>query len=137
MVEDYVPMFNWEYEPSLDEWLKGRDAAEDKQAYYAEEGGPPDPDYYHHWKAEDATWYQMYENVSEGTPQTPPFATLTELEDYLVTHGTFNDQEENKGGWSRVNAEKFCRSGYAPSFLMMGGVVVQSAGRDIPDGLER
>src|SRR4051812_14783374 len=42
-------------------------------------GAPPDRAYYRPWKDDEATWFQIWETVSEGTPVTPPFATRAEL----------------------------------------------------------
>lgn len=54
-------------------------------------GGPPQRACYCPWKPEDATWLQVWETVSEGTPVTPPFATRQELVDYLVQHGDLSE----------------------------------------------
>lgn len=96
-------------------------------------GGPPDVAYYRpNWKPEDATWFQVYETVSEGTPVTPPFETREELVEYLVENGDFWDQARRKEGrsgmpcapWSRRNAEKFVMGdGWAPSMVCDHGVV--------------
>jgi hypothetical protein len=42
----------------------------------------PPPD---HPQDKEATWFQAWETVTEGTPVTPPFATTDELVDYLAT----------------------------------------------------
>jgi hypothetical protein len=88
-------------------------------------GKPPDPKHFRPaWPEETATWYQVYETVSEGTPVTPPFATKEELVDYLCTHGDFWDQarrmegKSNCGPWSRKNAEAFVQSEWAPSMVI-------------------
>jgi hypothetical protein len=52
--------------------------------------GPPDPAYYRPWKDDEATWYQVWETESEGTPISPPFATREELVEYLVNNGGFS-----------------------------------------------
>jgi len=95
-------------------------------------GNPPDPEYYRTYKDEDATWFQLYETVSEGTPVTPPFETKEELADYLAENGDFWDQKRRKdpnrtGGmdckpWGKEQAYKFVMgNGWAPSFVMTGG----------------
>ncbi len=49
-------------------------------------GLAPDPEYYcPHWTDGEWTHYQIYENVSEGTPVSPVFASLVELIDWLVS----------------------------------------------------
>jgi len=94
-------------------------------------GGPPDHEYYRpNWKEESATWWQVYETVTEGTPVSPPFETPEELINYLVEHGDFWDHKRRKEGrcmgrcdpWARANAEKFVLgAGWAPSFVAVGG----------------
>lgn len=84
-------------------------------------GRPPDPKYYRpKWDDAEATWWQVYQTVSEGTPVTPAFATAEELIDYLATHGDFWDQKRGNGPWGRAAAEKFVRSGWAPSLVVTG-----------------
>jgi len=58
----YKPLFDRPYEPSAQDWA----------------GGPPDKEYYRPaWTEEEATAFQMYETVSEGTPVSPFFRHLT------------------------------------------------------------
>ena len=85
--------------------------------YWEYDGNPPSRDYYRpSWQPEDATWYQVYETVSEGTPVSPPFATQNELIEYLVEHGDFWDERRGDKGWSRNAAEHFVKS--APSLIV-------------------
>jgi len=105
-------------------------------------GHPPDPEYYRpSWDESEATWWQVYETVSEGTPVTPPFATQDELIDYLVENGDFWDQSRRKEGnstmgcdpWSREQAEHFVRGpGWAPSMV----VTETATERKIQSGVE-
>lgn len=93
-------------------------------------GTPPDPDYYRpQWADGTATWWQVYETVSEGTPVSPPFATQEELVEYLVANGDLWDQKRRAEGrrsmpcepWSRKQAEAFVMgSGWAPSLVADG-----------------
>lgn len=90
-------------------------------------GTPPSPEYYRpHWPEGEATWWQVYETVSEGTPVSPPFETQDELINYLVESGDFWDQKRREEGcttmnckpWERKHAEKFVLgTGWAPSFV--------------------
>ena len=117
---EWVPVAEWRsadiYDPDIEWW---------------EYDSPPgDRSYYRPWKDEEATWFQVWETVSEGTPVTPPFATKEELIDYLAAHGDFWDQARRAEGrtsipcgpWDRAAAEKFVNAGWAPSM-----VVTQSA----------
>lgn len=134
MVMDYQPMYDCPFGPAMDEWYAGwkawergerPDYASDESKdlpFWEWEGSPPDPAYYRpDWKEGEATWYQVYQTVSEGSPVTPPFATQAELVDYLVANGDFWDQKRGDGGWSRENAESFVGDGWAPSLIGAAG----------------
>jgi hypothetical protein len=86
--------------------------------YWEWENGPPDRAYYRPWKDEEATWFQVWETVSEGTPVTPPFETRAELVNYLVANGDFWDQKRGDPAWDRKAAESFINAGYAPSMVV-------------------
>lgn len=91
--------------------------------YWEWDSTPPVRDYYRPWSDEEATWFQCWETVSEGTPVSPPFATQEELIEYLATKGDFWDQKRGDPAWGRQAAERFVRAGWAPSIIMQGGVV--------------
>lgn len=104
---------------------------------------PSDRKMYQPWEPEAATWFQVWETVSEGTPVTPAFATREELVEYLVTYGDFWDQNRRKQKaagrpmamncepWAREHATKFVfGSGWAPSLMVTqtaNGVEVKTA----------
>ncbi len=104
----YHPMYEENYLDALDSWIennelwnKGKHPCQDKSSrmfefaknyrYYAEyDGNPPDIEYYNtYYDPETSTWFQLYENVSEGTPVSPPFSTKEELVNYLVEFGDY------------------------------------------------
>lgn len=144
--EGYQPMRDRDAEDAWAEWQReyagwlggeharvaaeygGKDypPGEPYRAFCRWHGGPPDPAYYRpKWAEGEATWFQAYETVSEGTPVTPPFATKEELIDYLVAHGDYWDQERVRdgtmrgpAGWDRVAAERFVGAGWAPSLVV-------------------
>lgn len=98
---------------------------------------PDDPERYQNWEDHEATWYQVWETVSEGTPVTPPFATKEELVDYLVEHGDFWDQQRRKEGikymnsdpWDRETASRFVFGrGWMPSLA-----IVEKDGKQVFD----
>lgn len=113
MVERFQPLYDDTVETRWQEWLvdfqkwKDIECAE-TQAKYPDEkytpdyagycewaGPPPDPDYYRpEWRDGEATWYQLYETVSEGTPVSPPFETKEELAQYLAENGDFWYQQD-------------------------------------------
>jgi hypothetical protein len=144
MEQDYQPMRDNDVESAWIEWQRefakwiGGEGDRIREKYGDEDypkdepyrsfcgwhGEPPDPDYYRpRWDESTATWFQVYETVSEGTPVTPPFATKDELVEYLSTYGDFWDQKRGDGPWSRANAEQFVSRGHAMSLM-----VVRTAG---------
>lgn len=137
----YQPMLSSRFEDAVAEWkaeFAKWEAGERPEGYgYLEFweywGMPPDRRKYRPWANEEATWYQVWETVSEGTPVTPPFATREELIVYLVANGDFWDQlrrkERSRGipqimscePWSRETAENFVNGrGRACSFVING-----------------
>ncbi len=93
-------------------------------------GEKPDGEFYRPaWKRGEATWFQVYETVSEGTPVTPPFETKEELIQYLMANGDYWDQRRRKDGvsgidcgpWTEEQARRFVDSEWAPSAMVVGG----------------
>jgi hypothetical protein len=126
---NYQPMYDEYYLDALNEWwenhqkwLQGKHEDQpQKYKFYAEwSGNPPDVEYYRHekWTKEECTCFQVYENVSEGTPVTPVFETQKELIDYLVDVGNFWGEK-----YTRAQAEKFVKRGYSFSAIMSGGKI--------------
>jgi hypothetical protein len=106
-----------EHEPQT-EWTKGLPLTYEGFAEY--EGSPPDPEYYRpDWPEESRTHFQWYENVSEGTPLSPPFATQEELAQFIARTG-----DRVTGPVSIEQARKFVESEFAVSFIIDGGRVI-------------
>lgn len=125
-VEDYQPLYDRAFAPKMREWFEEWQKWErgERPDYCSDESAklpfwewyraPPDPDYHRpDWPEGTATWWQVYETVSEGTPVSPPFATPEELVDYLAKHGDFWDQQRGDGPWDRESAEAFVKHGGA------------------------
>jgi hypothetical protein len=76
------------------------------------------------WAPEEATCYQVYEDVTEGTPVSPVFDSLDGVRGWLV------DQ-----GYSRRAVEGFCRRGQAPTLVVADGEVYPDieSGALLPD----
>lgn len=145
----FRPLFDESYREAITKWIEEHQLWEagkhpdqlDKTSsakeyrYFAEwNGDAPDVKYYRpDWKPEEATWYQVYETVSEGTPVTPPFETREELVEYLVANGDFWDQKRRSEGhasmpcepWTRQQAESFVfGGGWAPSLVVSDGRIM-------------
>ena len=144
---DYLRLYDETYEDEIRKWIAGRElwlkgehpeqqklpdrparnewideCPQDDYGYADHEGGPPDTDSYRPSFKEEPTWYQMYEEISEGTPLSPPFATKEELVDYLVEHGDFGYQRwpewETTYKPTRAQAKAFVEQGWAPSMVV-------------------
>jgi hypothetical protein len=138
--DGYRPLFDRPYSKAISEWIENHLLWEagkhpdqlggtgKKYRFYAEwDGNAPKVERYRpEWTSEEATWYQVYETVSEGTPVTPPFATREELVEYLVLNGDFWDQKRRAEGncqmpcqpWPRKQAEAFVfGDGWAPTLI--------------------
>lgn len=146
----YKPMYDRTFAEAAAEWLEDFDrirAGVDLKSWEADYGGvvawasdnqAPNPEYYRPWADEDATWFQVWETVSEGTPVSPPFATEDELINYLAANGDFWDQSRchepdwrslwggvpGVSAWGRARAERFVRAAWAPSMVIAGGNVM-------------
>ena len=105
------PMYDEEFDEAFEGWLANFDRIRrgeltdfEKKCYprgladWLQGEIAPDPSYYRPWSEKDATWYQLWETVSEGTPVTPPFPTKEELVEYLVANGDFLDQDRWRRG---------------------------------------
>lgn len=122
----YIPMTDQEYDPQkwIDEFIAcgGWHQEESGRVPFWEHSPPPSYKGMRPKYQAEPTWYQVYENVSEGTPATAPFATQDELIDYLVDVGEFAGTQWVKR-WSRAAAEKFVREdGWAPSGAYLPGL---------------
>lgn len=125
---EYIPLFDEYYGDAIEEWIEnhklwqegkhpdqeaGRTCADYK--FYSEWNGMPSVECYRmvKWTEEEACCFQVYETVSEGTPQSPIFETLAALENWLV----------ETAGHSRTAAQRFCEEKWAPSMIMYNGVM--------------
>jgi hypothetical protein len=160
-VERYQPLHDRDVETAFREWLaEWQEWVESKFAStiskYPEDdydahspyrefcewsGRAPDPAYYRpNWKEGEATWFQLYETVSEGTPVSPPFETREELAQYLATNGDFWYQGDVADGRETFRtkptleqARSLVNSGWA-----MSGIMVQTAeGGKVLDAYEQ
>lgn len=138
----YQSMFDQTFASAVAEWQESKrkwDAGEDPDrvtypghASYEDWAGeaPDDPAYYRPWADHEATWFQLWETVSEGSPVTPPFATQEELVQYLAKHGDEWDERGGNRGWGLARARAFVEAGWAPSMMIVDGKIYES--KDIP-----
>lgn len=137
--DDFLPLYDRPYSQAIKEWIDNhlkweagthpdQVAGTSMTRYYAEwAGDPPQVAYYRpDWAESTATWFQVYETVSEGTPVSPPFATQEELIEYLATNGDFWDQQRGSPPWPRQRAEALVKAGWAPSLIATSQKGVQS-----------
>jgi hypothetical protein len=113
----YRPLYDKDYETAAQEWLAEFDLwragthpdQEQDTTYFWDFDPPPREENYRErkWTVEEATHYQIYETVTEGTPVSPVFATLDELVEWCVAQG-----------YSRHAAENFAKQGWVPSMMM-------------------
>lgn len=156
------PLFDQHYDDARREWIDGLAAWEagthpdraipsEPCEYWEWCGNPPDRAYYRPWKDEEATWFQVWQTVSEGSPVSPPFATEEELIQYLAANGDFWDQNRLKeqafgfrartsSGWGEAAARAFVKAGSAPSMMVINNPgerpqIIES--HDIPLALEK
>jgi hypothetical protein len=92
------------------------------KAFMSWHGESPDPAYYRQDDLDDEELecFQIYENGSEGTPESPVFETLEQMEDWLVGGGhwdriAWKHYYEPLGPLTREQAQKFCRGGRVPA----------------------
>lgn len=78
----------------------------------------PDKEYCRpRWKRGEATHYQIYEDVTEGTPVSPVFESLEEMKAWLLGEG-----------FSEKAASRFVQDGWAPSMIFAPGKGVSGIG---------
>src|ERR1017187_59544 len=143
----FIPLYDYDYETHLAEWIdensqwqRGEHPSQKGSGckYYQDYAGDPtDPDMCRpKWSENEASWYQVYETVSEGTPVTPAFGTQQELIEYLVANGDFWDQKRRREGncsmpcqpWSRDAAENFVKElPWMPSMIITNGKILSGS----------
>lgn len=118
---NYKPLFDSTHAEALQEWQKGYSAWQDSpqaDCLFEEWEGPaPDPEYYRPEWLREPSCYQIYETVTEGTPVSPVFVSLNEMEAWLIEQG-----------FSRKATKKFVETGWAPSMVFVPGRGVSGMG---------
>lgn len=128
---EHKPLYEGDFLALSREWMDNAiawengthpDAAENKAEhpfFWQWDGGPPDAeDYMPNWPESERTHWQMYENVSEGTPISPVMESPEALARWLADNNASasGSMAANYDAWLRV-----CHGGYAPSMVITGG----------------
>ncbi len=149
-----VTMYDETFEQAATAWLAefdriraGVDLTDFEKKWYplgvvewANSETPPNPELCRPWSDEEATWYQVWETVTEGTPVSPPFETKEELIVYLAENGDFWDQTRcwedgwtrlwggthGVSAWGRARAENFVALEWAPSMVIVGDRILRT-----------
>lgn len=80
--------------------------------YKCEDGQMNPPDINDYMPSGD--WFQLFENVSEGTPLSPPFETKEGLVKWLINNPDYIGHQ-----WTKEQAEGIVKYGYSPSMVIM------------------
>ena len=127
----YQPLHDREYEEAAIEYLSAfmawenghnpKRATSETRYYWDWAGPPPKRDYYRpKWTVEPPA-YQVYENVTEGTPVSPVFQTVPALRAWLLEQGH-----------SELAADGFIAERWAPSMVVSSsGITVGIDAHDI------
>lgn len=88
---------------------------------YAEYEAPPNQHSYRQrsWQDEEATAYQVYESVTEGTPVSPVLQTRDQLIFWLMNDGAGMAMGGRRQTMSFAAAESFADMGWMPSMAMV------------------
>jgi len=131
-----VPLYDKVYAEAAKEWLAqaaawARGEHPDQQqypeatarylGYWEWSSGPPDPGSYRRraWTEAEATHFQVYETVSEGTPVSPVLDSRDAVRAWCVGASAF---------YTEAAAARFATEGWAPSLALMDGRVYADIG---------
>jgi hypothetical protein len=143
---DFVPLFDEDYESACRAWWDAavkwhRGEVSEEHAKWSEKypwywdwnGSPPELDanvYRPAWTEAERTHFQIYENVSEGTPVSPVFASLDEMVAWMILPIDRSSAYNGGADWQCMQgrtleqAKAFAGDGWAPSLVASGGKVM-------------
>lgn len=129
LMDDYIGSLKY-YKKSVDDFIKYMTEVVSKgkvkiydmvyktpqevYAYLTEDGqmNPPEIEDY----MPSGEWYQLFENVSEGTPLSPAFEKPEDLVEWLSNNNDFWNKT-----WTREQAEEIVKQGFAMSGVISNG----------------
>lgn len=126
---EFIPLHDEEFETAARRWMDaciawdqgthkdlvdGRTTKEEVPYFWLWDAEPPRSERYRLKWNEEPSCFQIYENVSEGTPVSPVFETEAEMREWLIAQG-----------YSAEATDAFIRDKYAPT-MMIG-----------PDGIKK
>jgi hypothetical protein len=89
----YIPLYGISYEEAANKWIDRFNSFKPDFfcKYYWEYCDVPLEEEHVKYTKDQQSWYQVYENISEGTPITPPFETKEALINYLYSCGDYDN----------------------------------------------
>ena len=140
----YEPLEGYSFKEKLSEWEEGKQKWEEglRENWFPKEGEskwkpksddemkmsweewtgrkPIESDYMPDWDESEKTHLQMYENTTEGTPISPIMNTPEELAKWIADNNAsyFAGEGATYEQWPNT-----IKAGYAPSAVMMNGVL--------------
>ena len=117
---NFIPLYDESYKQASEAWMKDlndfeNDVDGDKttalkeyktEFYWDWNGPPPNKQSYRPEFISKPACYQIYENVSEGTPVSPVFETETKMIEWLI-----------EKGYTEKSAKEFVKMGHAFSMM--------------------
>jgi len=105
----FQPMYDCIWQDDMHSWID--DYGDEFLEWSKDEiEAPPDPNFYRPAFRDKPTAFQIYENVTEGTPVSPVFATQDEMRQWLLAQGH-----------SEKATDEFIELGFAFSFVYKAG----------------
>lgn len=124
MEGQYMRLFDNDFESAAEEWIENfKNYVPEERGtyrgpkYFWEYDYPPSKECHRErkWTEEEATAYQIYETVTEGTPVSPVFLHKGAMVEWLVSEGT-----------SRKAAEEFVNDEWCPSMTLQAGEIKEN-----------
>lgn len=110
----YIPLFGTPFDKAMREWKANRSVYPDEPKPVRGAGARPERGSHVPFTLKQATHFQVYEDVSEGTPLSPVFRTKKDILEWCLLVGH-----------RREDAEAFVKLGSVPSLTKIGRKYVE------------